>query len=154
MVPGSVGHDEPVSQSRKSTWVGVQSEALSVDAALDAVADPRAGGIAVFIGTVREHDGGQGGVTRLDYSAHPDASHALQQIADEVADLPGVCGVVAVHREGELEVGERAVVCVVSAEHRGQAFDGARRLIEELKSRVPIWKRQHFESGDPVWIGL
>lgn len=140
--------------SRKSTWVGVQSEALSVDAALDAVAHPRAGGIAVFIGTVREHDSGQDGVTRLDYSAHPDADRSLQQIADEVGALPGVCGVVAVHRQGELQVGDRAVVCVVSAEHRGQAFDGARLLIEEIKARVPIWKRQHFESGDPVWIGL
>jgi len=149
-----VRHDDPVSQSRHNIWAGVQSEPLSLDAALDVVAHPRAGGIAVFIGTVREHDGGTDGVTRLDYSAHPHAGQALQQVADEVADQAGVCGVVAVHRQGELGVGERAVVCVVSAEHRAQAFDGARQLIEECKTRVPIWKRQHFDSGDPVWIGL
>ena len=149
-----MGHDEPVSPSRQSTWVSVQSETLSLDAALDVVSHPRAGGIAIFVGTVREHDGGHGGVVRLDYSAHPDAEQALQQIADEVAGQAGVCGVVALHRQGELGVGDRAVVCAVSAEHRAQAFDGARQLIEECKARVPIWKRQHFESGDPVWIGL
>lgn len=143
-----------MSQSGQSTWVGVQSEALSLDAALEAVTHPRAGAIAVFIGTVREHDGGQDGVVRLDYSAHPDAERVLQQVADEVAAQPGVRGVVALHRQGELEVGDRAVVCVVSAEHRAEAFDGARQLIEECKARVPIWKRQHFDSGDPVWIGL
>ena len=149
-----MGHDEAVSSSRQDTWVGLQSEALSVDAALELVAHPRAGGIAVFVGTVREHDGGRGGVLRLDYSAHPEAERVLQQVADEVAGQPGVCGVVAWHRTGQLGIGERAVVCVVSAEHRAEAFDGARQLIEQCKARVPIWKRQHFDSGDPVWIGL
>ncbi len=136
------------------TWVGIQSQPLSLDAALDSLTNPQAGAIAVFIGLVRQHDGGRDGVTRLDYSAHPDAAAALQQIADEVAAQPGVCGVVALHREGELEVGDRAVLCLVAAEHRGQAFDGARALIEECKRRVPIWKRQHFSDGEPTWVGL
>lgn len=143
-----------MTQTAQSTWVGVQSEPLSLDAALDVVADPRAGAIAVFIGTVREHDGGQDGVTQLDYSAHPQAGEALRAVADDVAAQPGVCGVVALHREGELSIGERAVICVVSAEHRAQAFDGARQLIEECKARVPIWKRQHFVGGEQAWVGL
>lgn len=143
-----------MTQTAESTWVGVQSEPLSLDAALDVVADSRAGAVAVFIGIVREHDGGRDGVTQLDYSAHPRAAQALREVADAVAARPGVCGVVALHREGELAVGDRAVICVVSAEHRAQAFDGARQLIEECKARVPIWKRQHFVGGDQAWVGL
>ena len=140
--------------SSASTFSAVQSEPLSLDAALDVVADPRAGAAAVFIGIVREHDGGQDGVTRLDYSAHPGAGAALSEVVDAVATRPGVCGVVAVHREGELAVGDRAVICVVSAEHRAQAFEGARTVIEECKARVPIWKRQHFTTGEHTWVGL
>ena len=68
-----------MTQTAQSTWVGVQSEPLSLDAALDVVADPRAGAVAVFIGMVREHDGGRGGVTQLDYSAHPQAGEALDR---------------------------------------------------------------------------
>ncbi|MGB3829805.1 MAG: molybdenum cofactor biosynthesis protein MoaE [Ornithinimicrobium sp.] len=143
-----------MTQTAESTWVGVQSEPLSLDAALDVVGDPRAGAVAIFIGTVREHDGGRDGVTQLDYSAHPQAAEALREVADVVAAQPGVCGVVALHRQGQLAVGDRAVICVVSAEHRAQAFDGARQLIEECKARVPIWKRQHFTGEDPAWVGL
>lgn len=143
-----------MTQTAESTWVGVQTDPLSLDAALDVVADRRAGAVAVFIGTVREHDGGRDGVTQLDYSAHPQAGAALREVADAVAARPGVCGVVALHREGELAIGERAVICVVSAEHRAQAFDGARELIEECKARVPIWKRQHFTGGEQAWVGL
>ncbi len=143
-----------MTQTAESTWVGVQSEPLSLDAALDVVADSRAGAVAVFIGMVREHDGGRDGVTQLDYSAHPQAGEALREVAQAVAARPGVCGVVALHREGKLAVGDRAVICVVSAEHRAQAFDGARQLIEECKARVPIWKRQHFVGGDQAWVGL
>ncbi|MGB5952982.1 MAG: molybdenum cofactor biosynthesis protein MoaE [Ornithinimicrobium sp.] len=134
--------------------IGIRSTPLSVDEALDAVADPKAGAVAVFIGTVRDHDGGREGVTALNYTAHPNAVHGLQEIADVVAALPGVCGVAAMHRVGELAIGDRAVVCAVSAEHRGQAFDGARQLIEECKAQVPIWKQQHFAEGDHTWVGL
>lgn len=136
------------------TWAAVQSEPLSLDAALDVVQDPRAGAVAAFVGTVRDHDGGRGGVTLLGYSAHPEAIQALQRVVDSVAEMPGVCGVAAVHRAGDLVVGERAVVCVVSAEHRPAAFDGCRRLIEELKASVPIWKEQHFAEGERAWVGL
>ncbi|CAN5530250.1 molybdenum cofactor biosynthesis protein MoaE [soil metagenome] len=133
---------------------GIRSTPLSVDEALDAVADPKAGAVAVFIGTVRDHDGGRDGVTGLNYSAHPSALANLQQIAEAVAAGQGVLGVVALHRVGELALGDRAVVCAVSAEHRAQAFEGARTLIEECKAQVPIWKQQHFVDGDHTWVGL
>lgn len=126
----------------------------SVDEVLAIVRHPAAGAVAIFVGTVRDHDGGREGVVRLDYSAHPDAERELSSVADEVAGMPGVLRVAAVHRRGELAVGDTAVVCAVSAAHRAEAFAACRALIEELKARVPIWKKQAFETGSTEWVGL
>lgn len=149
-----MAHDGAVSTSTHRILAQVQGESLSLDAAVDAVRDPRAGGVVAFIGTVRDHDGGRDGVTTLTYAAHPQAEQILRGLAERAADLPGVCGVAAVHREGELDVGDVAVLCVVSAEHRAEAFAGARQLIEELKAQVPIWKDQAFADGEHEWVGL
>ncbi|MDO5738888.1 MAG: molybdenum cofactor biosynthesis protein MoaE [Ornithinimicrobium sp.] len=127
---------------------------LSVDEALAAVRHPRAGAVAIFVGTVREHDDGREGVTRLDYTSHPEAVLQLQRIAEGVASGEQIHGVYAVHRTGALLVGDLAVVCAVSAEHRAEAFEGGRRLIEELKHEVPIWKRQEYVEGAHSWVGL
>lgn len=132
----------------------VRAEPLSVDEALAAVAHPRAGAVTLFVGTVRDHDEGRDGVTGLDYSAHPEAVDRLRSLVAEVARTDEVHGVYAVHRVGELHVGDLAVVCAVSAEHRAEAFEAGRRLIEELKADIPIWKRQEFEAGDHQWVGL
>ena len=126
----------------------------SVDDALGWVRHPAGGAVSIFVGTVRDHDGGRDGVVRLDYSAHPEAEQQLIEVAEEVARMPGVLRVAAVHRRGELAVGDTAVVCAVSAAHRAQAFDACRTLIEELKARVPIWKKQLFETGSTEWVGL
>lgn len=132
----------------------IRSTALSVDEALSAVSHPRAGAVALFVGTVREHDEGREGVTTLEYSAHPEALDRLTRIAESVAAGDEIHGVYAVHRTGSLSVGDLAVVCAVSAEHRAEAFEGGRRLIEELKAQVPIWKRQEYTGGDHSWVGL
>ena len=125
---------------------------LDVAEALAAVEDPRAGGVVSFTGVVRDTDGGRA-VTELEYSAHPDAEAALRRVAEQVAaDLP-VHGLAAVHRTGLLRVGDVAVVVAASAAHRGQAFEAARRLIDDLKATVPIWKRQVFTGGDEEWVG-
>ena len=119
---------------------------------LRAVEDPRAGGVVSFTGLVRDSDGGRG-VTELEYSAHPDAEAALRRVAEQVAqDLP-VHGLAATHRTGLLKVGDVAVVVAASAAHRGEAFEAARRLIDDLKATVPIWKRQVFVDGDEEWVG-
>lgn len=149
-----MGDDAWVNPASNMPLIGIRTSSLSVDEALDAVADPAAGAVAVFIGTVRDHDGGREGVTALSYSAHPSAVDGLQQIAEVVQAQQGVCGVAAMHRVGDLAIGDRAVVCAVSAEHRAQAFDGARQLIEECKAKVPIWKQQHFLEGGHTWVGL
>jgi molybdopterin synthase catalytic subunit len=127
---------------------------LSVDRALVEVAHERAGAVALFVGVVRDHDGGRDGVVRLDYSAHPSAPSVMEQLAGRVAARAGVRAVVAAHRTGMLRVGDLAVICAVSADHRPEAFAGCRELIEELKGQVPIWKQQEFADGLQEWVGV
>nr|WP_066643532.1 molybdenum cofactor biosynthesis protein MoaE [Serinicoccus hydrothermalis] len=148
-----MGHDDAVTEDQ-TIVAGVRDEPLSVDEALAAVSHPRAGAVTLFVGTVRDHDGGRDGVTRLDYSAHPDAEARLRELASAVAEPEEVRGVYAVHRVGQLDVGDLAVVCAVSADHRGLAFEAGRRLIEDLKKGIPIWKRQQFDGQDHEWVGL
>ena len=125
---------------------------LDVAEVLAAVEDPAAGGVVSFTGLVRDHDGGRR-VRELEYVAHPDALQALRAVAEAVAaDLP-VHGLAAVHRTGLLAVGDVAVVVAASAAHRGQAFEAARRLIDDLKASVPVWKRQVFDDGEQEWVG-
>jgi molybdopterin synthase catalytic subunit len=124
---------------------------LSVDEVRDAVKDPAAGGIALFVGAVRDHDHGRG-VVRLHYSAHPSAEAELRRVAEKVASGYDVLALAAVHRTGNLEVGELAVVVAVACAHRGEAFDACRALIDELKQCVPIWKQQEFAGGGSEWV--
>ena len=124
---------------------------LSVDEVQLAVADPAAGGIAVFAGAVRDHDHGRG-VTELSYSAHPSAAAQLRQVAEQIAARYDVRAVAAVHRVGDLAIGDLAVVVAVSSGHRATAFDACRALIDELKATVPIWKHQRFAGGDSEWV--
>ena len=124
---------------------------LSVDEIYAAVADPSAGGIAVFAGAVRDHDHGRS-VTALAYSAHPSAADELRSVCDRVAGRYDLHAVAAVHRTGELSVGDLAVVVAVSSAHRATAFDACRELIDDLKATVPIWKHQSFTSGDSEWV--
>ena len=125
---------------------------LSVDEVLAAVADPRAGGTTLFVGTVRDHDAGRP-VVRLGYSAHPSALETLRVVAQRVIDQHALLGLAAVHRVGDLAVGDLAVVVAVAAAHRGEAFDAARQLIDDLKHEVPIWKHQQFADGTTEWVG-
>lgn len=131
----------------------IRDTPLSVDEVYAAVADPGAGGVAVFVGTVRSEDGGRD-VTDLGYSAHPSAMDELRAVVEEVAGMYPVRALAAVHRVGDLAVGDVAVVVGASCPHRGEAFDACRALIDELKSRVPIWKHQRFADGDEEWVGL
>ncbi len=130
----------------------VRDTPLSVDEVLAAVADPAAGGTALFIGTVRDHDEGRP-VSQLGYSAHPSVLDALRVVADRVVATHAPIALAAVHRVGDLEIGEIAVVVAVASAHRGDAFDAARQLIDDLKHEVPIWKRQRFHDGDSEWVG-
>jgi molybdopterin synthase catalytic subunit len=124
---------------------------LSVDEVYAAVASQAAGGIAVFAGAVRDHDHGRD-VTELSYSAHPSAADQLRKVAEHVAGRFDVHAVAAVHRVGDLAIGDLAVVVAVSASHRGTAFEACRALIDDLKATVPVWKHQRFAGGDSEWV--
>jgi molybdopterin synthase catalytic subunit len=116
-----------------------------------AVAHPGAGAIDVFYGVVREHSEGRQ-VTRLEYSAYESMALAeMRRIARGIEQGLGVRVAVA-HRLGSLDVGEVAVICAASAAHRGEAFAACRRLIDEIKHDVPIWKREFGPDGT-AWVG-
>ena len=129
------------------------AEPLSVDTMLDAVRDPRVGGIGLFVGVVRDHDHGAA-VTSLDYTAHPSAAATLAACAERTAAAYDVLGVAVAHRTGHLEVGDLAVVVAVGAAHRQAALEACRYLIDTLKEQVPIWKEQALTSGATEWVGL
>jgi len=132
--------------------IDVRAAELSVDEVRAAVADPVAGGIALFAGAVRDSDHDRR-VTGLSYSAHPSAVGELRRVAEVIAEKFRVTGIAAVHRVGDLAIGDLAVVVAVSSPHRAEALDACRALIDELKATVPIWKHQRFADGASEWVG-
>jgi molybdopterin synthase catalytic subunit len=129
----------------------LREDALSVDEVLKAVADPAAGGIVLFTGVVRNHDHGRD-VRQLSYSAHPTAAEQLRRVCAEVAGAHNVTAIAAVHRVGDLAIGDLAVVVAVSCPHRAEAFIACRALIDQLKETVPVWKHQLFGDGESEWV--
>jgi molybdopterin synthase catalytic subunit len=109
------------------------------------------GGVCLFIGRVRDHNQGQA-VSALEYEAYATmAEREMLAISEEIGrEIPNVL-LACVHRVGHLKVGDLAVVCAASAAHRDQAFLACRALIDRIKERVPIWKREHGEQG-PYWV--
>ena len=132
--------------------IAVRESELSVDEVRAAVADPGAGGLALFAGAVRDTDHDRA-VTALSYSAHPSAESELRRVAEMIAEKFPVLGIAAVHRVGDLQIGDLAVVVAVACPHRSEAFDACRALIDELKATVPIWKHQRFADGGSEWVG-
>ena len=107
--------------------------------------------IALFSGTVRNHDRGRD-VQHLGYSAHPSAAAELRRVCEKITADFDVTAIAAVHRVGELDVGDLAVVVAVSCPHRAEAFTACRALIDELKQTVPVWKHQVFGDGESEWV--
>lgn len=132
----------------------ISEEALDLDVHLRAVEDPRLGGVTTFVGRVRDNDpDAQTPVVGLEYSSHPDAEATLRRIAEEAGGEASA--VVAVsHRIGRLEVGDAAVVIAVASEHRAEAFEVCRAVIEEIKKELPVWKRQVESDGTTSWKGI
>ncbi|MGZ3418209.1 MAG: molybdenum cofactor biosynthesis protein MoaE [Polyangiales bacterium] len=125
---------------------------IDVASVIAAVKRSSAGGIDVFLGVVRDHADGRA-VTKLEYEAYvPMAIAEMKRIVEELErELPEV-KLAVTHRRGALNVGELAVVCAASAPHRGEAFTACRALIDRIKERVPIWKREHGPEG-AYWVG-
>ncbi|RBY76523.1 molybdenum cofactor biosynthesis protein MoaE [Blastococcus sp. TF02-09] len=129
----------------------VVDEPLSVAEHEDAVADKAAGAVVSFAGVVRDHDGGRG-VTELEYVGHPTAADVLAEIAAEFAAREDVHAVAVSHRIGLLGIGDVALACAVSSSHRAAAFAACAHLVDEVKERLPIWKRQVFTDGEEEWV--
>ncbi len=120
--------------------------------ALEEVERSDAGAVALFVGTVRDHSSGRTGVTHLEYEAFEErvAESIAEIVAEAMQRWPILSGVVE-HRVGRVDVGGPAVVVAVSSAHRSDAFEAARYLIDELKSRAPLWKKEHW-SGGAEWV--
>lgn len=155
----------------------LSAEPISVDQAIAAVESDTAGAVVSFSGVVRNHDGGKP-VQRLSYSAHPTAHQVMsdvvaQLVAEQAAggkpggpdsEAGGTAGetgsapdqpvrIWVAHRIGMLEIGDPALVCAVSAAHRGQAFAVCSELVDRIKAQVPVWKEQFFTDGTVEWVG-
>ncbi|MDQ0665002.1 molybdopterin synthase catalytic subunit [Arthrobacter ulcerisalmonis] len=157
----------------------LSAEPISVDQAIAAVESDTAGAVVSFSGVVRNHDGGKA-VERLSYSAHPTAHQVMADVVarlvaeqtdagqntvgqntagQDAAGEPNPAGagqpvrIWAAHRIGMLEIGDPALVCAVSAAHRGQAFAVCSELVDRIKEQVPIWKEQFFSDGTVEWVG-
>jgi molybdopterin synthase catalytic subunit len=132
----------------------IREAPLSIDETVALVRRPGAGGLAVFVGVVRDENLGRA-VTRLEYSAYASmATREMLRIVEEIERELAADGVrvAAMHRVGTLEVGDAAVICAASAPHRGEAFRACRELIDRIKARVPIWKREIGPDG-ASWVG-
>ncbi|MET3173484.1 UNVERIFIED_ORG: molybdopterin synthase catalytic subunit [Arthrobacter sp. UYCu721] len=137
----------------------LSAEPISVEQAIAAVESDTAGAVVSFSGVVRNHDGGKA-VERLSYSAHPTAHQVMADVVARLAAEHAGEGsttkpvrIWAAHRIGMLEIGDPALVCAVSAAHRGQAFAVCSELVDRIKEQVPIWKEQFFADGTVEWVG-
>ena len=129
----------------------VLEEPITVDACADAVESIHAGAVVTFAGAVRDHDEGRG-VTWLRYSAHPSAEAVIAEVAASVAAAHPGTRIAALHRVGELGLGDVALACAVASAHRAEAFAACSALVDEIKNRVPIWKEQGFTDGTTEWV--
>jgi molybdopterin synthase catalytic subunit len=128
------------------------SSPIDPEAVRKTVLDPAAGGFCSFEGWVRDHHAGRP-VFRLEYEAYGAlAEKEGERILEEARQRFGIQHAACVHRTGLLDIGELAVVVCVSSAHRDAAFDACRYIIDEVKSRVPIWKKEFFADGASGWV--
>lgn len=136
---------------REVVWAVVTTEPLDTADLARRVERPAAGAVVTFSGLVRDHDHGRA-VQRIEYVAHPSAAEVIARVAADVAGRSEVDAVAVAHRIGDLAVGENAFAVAVSAAHRAEAFAAAALLVDEVKSRLPVWKRQVFADGTDEWV--
>ena len=128
-----------------SPHAAVTSEPLSLDSLAARVRDPRAGAVVTFQGVTRE-------VESLEYEAYAEmAAERLAQIAEEAIEHHGLCAAAVEHRVGDVPLSEPSVAVAASAPHRGEAFAGAREIIDRVKAEAPIWKKE-IEGGEGRWV--
>jgi molybdopterin synthase catalytic subunit len=135
-------------RSRQVIRVSVGDDVIDVSSLVAEVARPDSGASVLFLGTVRDHSDAADGVTHLEYEVYPEqVEPKIREIIDEAAGQWPVLGVVVEHRSGTVNLGEASVAVAVSSGHRADAFAAARFIIDELKTRAPIWKKEHWPGG-------
>ena len=134
------------------TQVTVSEDDLDPHAAFGMVADDRAGAAVLFTGTVRNHAPGKTGVSHLEYEAYSEqVVDKIMEIVNDARERWDIYHVVVEHRTGVVAVGGVSVVVAVSSAHRGDSFGAGQFIIDELKHRVPIWKKEHWPGG-AEWV--
>lgn len=137
-----------------TTLAGVSDEPLDVGVHIAAVSADDVGGISTFIGTVRNHSPEVSGeVVELHYSAHPSADEVVKQLVGEVSAKYPTVRLAASHRVGTLYIGDLAIVVAAGSAHRAEAYEASRLLVEEIKSKLPVWKKQVLRDGSYTWVG-
>ncbi|WP_120003709.1 molybdenum cofactor biosynthesis protein MoaE [Nesterenkonia muleiensis] len=131
----------------------ISAEPLSPARAEAEVWSADCGGVVVFSGIVRDHDGGRS-VTALNYTAHPSADQVLAQACAGIASEYTQVQIWASHRVGGLQIGDYALVAACAAAHRTEAFAACAELVERIKAIVPIWKEQFYTDGTKDWVGV
>jgi molybdopterin synthase catalytic subunit len=130
----------------------VVSAPIDVASLIESVSGPSRGAIALFLGTVRDHNRGRR-VERIHYEAFaPMARKELASVCEEAVEAFGLAGVAAVHRTGTLAPGEASLVVAVASAHRDAAYRGSRWIVEEVKRRLPVWKREAYADGSEAWL--
>ncbi len=120
---------------------------------LDRVGADEDGAVVLFLGVVRDHNEGTA-VSGVTYDAYEEmATRVLAEIAGEAAERLGTDRVAVAHRVGELSIGEVSVAIAASSPHRAESFDAARYVIEEIKKRLPVWKKEHYADAESRWLG-
>ena len=128
------------------------TDAIDPQALLAQVGDSSSGAVILFLGVVRNHNEGRG-VEAMRYDAYDEmAQGTLGDILAEAEERYGVGHLAAVHRVGELAVGDVSVAIAVSSAHRAEAYEASRYVIEEIKVRLPVWKQERFEDGTSEWV--
>lgn len=134
------------------TRVRVRPDSIDPAGLLAEVGRPSAGAIVLFMGTARDHSPGKPAISALEYEAYPDIVEAkLAEVVEEAVGRWNLEAVVVEHRVGMVALGEPSVAVAVAAAHREEAFSASRFLIDELKARVPIWKKEHWAGGGE-WV--
>jgi molybdopterin synthase catalytic subunit len=142
----------PNTQPKRADWIAVSPEPIDPSQLLDYVASIYCGAVTLFLGTVRAHSAGKTGITHLEYEAYEDVVQSkIDEIIAEARTQWKIEQVAVVHRTGSVQLGETSVAVAVGSGHRNEAFAAGRYIIDELKARVPIWKKEHWPGG-AEWV--
>ena len=129
----------------------VTESTIDAQAVKALVSDATTGALVLFSGDVRNHDHGRI-VISLTYEGHPSAQEVLERVVNDFAAESNVTAIAAVHRIGEIPLGEAALVVAVASSHRGEAFAAASALVDLIKEKLPVWKHQFFVDGTDEWV--